>query len=151
MRKKIYLSQLKKYDVNQKILEALADAQSRSILFSIVKDGKTALDLSEKYKIPLSSVYKKISDLEDIALIRVEKCILSDNGKKFKVYKSRISRAEISIKKPEPSITLSPNESWFQLDVLMAWWKIAMWIFPACILAQLFCRVGNRYQRYLKN
>jgi len=110
LRKKISLSQLKKYDVNQKILEALADAQSRSILFSIVKDGKTALELSEKYKIPLSSVYKKISDLEDIALIRVEKCILSDNGKKFKVYKSRISRAEISIKKPEPSITLNPNE-----------------------------------------
>lgn len=111
MKKKVPLSQLKKYDVNQKILEALADAQSRSILFSIVKEGKTALELSEKYRIPLSSVYKKISDLEDIALVRVEKWVLSDSGKKFKVYKSRISRAEISIKKPEPAITLSPNQN----------------------------------------
>lgn len=103
------LSQLKKYDVNQKIFEALADVQSRSILFSIIKDGKTALELSEKYRIPLSSVYKKISDLENLALVKVDKWILSDNGKKFKVYKSRISQAEISIKKPEPIITLSPN------------------------------------------
>ncbi len=103
------LSQLKKYDVSQKILEALADSQARSILFSIVKEGKTALELSEKYRIPLSSVYKKISDLEDLALVRVDKWVLSDNGKKFKVYKSRISQAEISIKKPEPVITLSPN------------------------------------------
>ncbi len=109
MKKKVPLSQLKKYDVNQKILEALADAQSRSILFSIIKDGMTALELSEKYRIPLSSVYKKISDLEELALVKIDKWVLSDNGKKFKVYKSRISRAEISIKKPEPVITLSPN------------------------------------------
>ncbi|MGI0018308.1 MAG: ArsR/SmtB family transcription factor [Nitrosotalea sp.] len=109
MKKKVPLSQLKKYDVNQKILEALADAQSRSILFSIIKEGMTALELSEKYRIPLSSVYKKIADLEDLTLVKVDKWVLSDSGKKFKVYKSRISRAEISIKKPEPMITLSPN------------------------------------------
>ena len=109
MKKKVPLSQLKKYDVNQKILEALADLQSRSILFSIIKEGKTALELSEKYRIPLSSVYKKISDLEQLALVRVDKWVLSDNRKKFKVYKSRISRAEVSIKKPEPVIILSPN------------------------------------------
>lgn len=111
MKKKVPLSQLKKYDVNQKILEALADSQARSILFSIIKEGKTALELSEKYRIPLSSVYKKISDLEDLALVRIDKWILSDNGKKFKVYKSRISQAEISIKKPEPTITLSANQN----------------------------------------
>ena len=109
MKKKVPLSQLKKYDVNQKILEALADAQSRSILFSIIKEGMTALELSEKYRIPLSSVYKKIADLEELTLVKVDKWVLSDSGKKFKVYKSRISRAEISIKKPEPIITLSPN------------------------------------------
>lgn len=109
MKKKVPLSQLKKYDVNQKILEALADAQSRSILFSIIKEGMTALELSEKYRIPLSSVYKKITDLEELALVKIDKWVLSDSGKKFKVYKSRISRAEISIKKPEPVITLSPN------------------------------------------
>src|SRR5215831_3875418 len=110
MRKKIMLSQLKKYDVNQKVIEALADAQSRSILFSIIKEGKTAMELSEEHRIPLSSVYKKISDLEEIALVKIDKWLLSDNGKKFKIYKSRISKADISIKKPEPVIVLTPNE-----------------------------------------
>ncbi|MDE1877358.1 MAG: helix-turn-helix transcriptional regulator [Thaumarchaeota archaeon] len=109
MKKKVSLAQLKKYDVNQKILEALADAQSRSILFSIIKEGMTALELSEKYRIPLSSVYKKISDLEELTLVKVDRWSLSESGKKFKVYKSRISRAEISIRKPEPTIILSPN------------------------------------------
>ena len=68
------------------------------------------MELSEKYRIPLSSVYKKISDLEDIALIRVEKWVLSESGKKFKVYRSRISKADITIRKPEPTITLTPND-----------------------------------------
>ena len=109
MAKRLTLTQLKKYDVNQKVLEALADAQSRTILFSVIRDGKTAADLADEHKIPLSSVYKKISDLEDLSLIKIEKLILSDNGKKFKVYKGRISKANISIKKPEPVISLSPN------------------------------------------
>ena len=109
MARRLTLSQLKKYDVNQKVLEALADAQSRSILFSVIKEGKTAAELSEEHKIPLSSVYKKISDLEDLSLIKIEKWILSDNGKKFKVYKSRISKADVSIRKPEPVISLFPN------------------------------------------
>ena len=96
--------------MNQKVIEALADAQSRVILFSIIKQGKTAMELSEAHRIPLSSVYKKISDLEDIALVKVDKLILSDNGKKFKIYKSRISKADVSIKKPEPTIILTPND-----------------------------------------
>ncbi len=91
-------------------MEALADAQSRSILFSIIKQGKTAMELSEEHRIPLSSVYKKISDLEEIALVKVDRWILSDNGKKFKLYKSRISKADVSIRKPEPVIILTPND-----------------------------------------
>ena len=65
MAKRITLPQLKKYDVTQKVIEMLADAESRAIIFSIIRKGKTAAELSEKHKIPLSSVYKKISDLED--------------------------------------------------------------------------------------
>jgi len=107
--RKLTLPQLKKYDITQKVIEALVDAESRTILFSIIKKGKTAAELSGKYKIPLSSVYKKLSDLEELTLIYVEKWLISDKGRKFKVYKSRISKANISIKKPEPSLVLVPN------------------------------------------
>ncbi|MDH3192133.1 MAG: winged helix-turn-helix domain-containing protein [Nitrosopumilus sp.] len=109
MTKRFTLPQLKKYDITQKVIEALADAESRSILFSIIKSGKTASELSEKLKIPLSSVYKKLGDLEELTLIEVEKWLLSDKGRKFKVYRSRISKADISIKKPDPVLTLVPN------------------------------------------
>ena len=103
------LPQLKKYDVTQKVIEALADSESRAILFSIIKKGMTASDLSEKLKIPLSSVYKKLSDLEELTLIEVEKWMISDKGRKFKIYKSRISKADISIRKPDPILNLVSN------------------------------------------
>jgi predicted ArsR family transcriptional regulator len=107
--RKFTLPQLKKYDVTQKVIEALADAESRTILFSLIKQGRTAAELADKYKIPLSSVYKKLSDLENLTLVHVERWMISDKGRKFKVYRSRISKADISIKKPEPVLILAPN------------------------------------------
>ena len=109
MTRRLTLPQLKKYDITQKVIEALADSESRAILFSIIKKGMTASELSEKLKIPLSSVYKKLSDLEELTLIEVEKWMISDKGRKFKMYKSRISKADISIRKPDPILNLVPN------------------------------------------
>ena len=103
------LPQLKKYDVTQKVIEMLADAESRAILFSMIKKGKTATELSEKHKIPLSSVYKKISDLQELTLIQIDSWQISEKGRKYKVYKSRIKNAEINIKRPDPVLTLTPN------------------------------------------
>ena len=109
MKHKLTLPQLKKYDITQKVIEALADAESRAIIFSITRKGKTANELSTMLKIPLSSVYKKLTDLENLTLIKIEKTILSERGKRFKIYKSRINKAEILIKKPEPTLSLSAN------------------------------------------
>ena len=109
MAHKISLPQLKKYDITQKVIEALADTESRAIIFSIIRKSKTAAELSHSLKIPLSSVYKKLTDLENLTLIKVEKTILSEKGRRFKVYKSRINKAEIIIKKPEPTLSLTAN------------------------------------------
>ena len=109
MSRKLTLPQLKKYDISQKVIEALADSESRAILFSIVKKGNTAAELSDKLKIPLSSDYKKLSDLVESISIEVENWMLSDKGRKYKVYRSRIKQAEISIKKPEPVLILVSN------------------------------------------
>ena len=109
MRHRITLPELKKYDITQKVIEALSDTESRTILFSIIRRGKTANELSTSLHIPLSSVYKKLSDLENLTLVQVEKTILSEKGRRFKIYRSRINKAEISIKKPEPTLSLSAN------------------------------------------
>ena len=110
MQKRPTAAQLKKYDINQKIIETLADHESRYLLFSIIRKPKTAAELSEQLSIPLSSVYKKLSDLEELALIEIAKWMISDKGRRYRSYKSRISKAIIDIKKKEPVITLIPNK-----------------------------------------
>lgn len=108
MPQRIFTSEIRKYDTNQRILISLADFQSRSVLFSLIKE-KSVEDLARELKIPLSSVYKKISNLEELSLIEQMKEIRSYSGKKIKLYRSRISKAEITMKKLEITINLHPN------------------------------------------
>ena len=59
----------------------------------------------------LMEIEEKISDLEELTLIHVDSWQISEKGRRFKVYRSRIKDAEISIKKPEASLTLTPNDN----------------------------------------
>ncbi|RNJ79223.1 MAG: ArsR family transcriptional regulator [Nitrosopumilus sp. H8] len=108
-KKRFALPRTKRFDVSQKIIEALADTEARMILFSVVKKGHTAASLADILKLPLSSVYKKIGDLEDLTLIEVEKQLLTDKGRTFKVYRSRIRSANIAVNKIDPKLTLVPR------------------------------------------
>jgi predicted transcriptional regulator len=107
--KRITSLQSHKYDNTEKIVKCLADFQSRIILFSIINEGKTAEEIAYSAKLPLSSVYKKLRDLEEMTLVQIERRDISDNGRKFKIYRSRISAANISIKRLEAKIRLLPN------------------------------------------
>ena len=120
MQHKLTLPQLKKYDITQKVIEALADAESRAIIFTTIKKGKTAYDLAETLKIPLSSVYKKLTDLENLTLIQVEKYVTTDSGRRLKIYRSRIKKADIIIKSKEPEIQLS-TQLVVELLLILVW------------------------------
>ncbi|MBM3910506.1 MAG: TrmB family transcriptional regulator [Thaumarchaeota archaeon] len=109
MKKKPTVLQLAKYDITQKIVEELADAESRTIVFSIVREARTADELSRAYKIPISTVYNKLKSLEKLSLVYVAKYWITDHGKRIKFYKSRIRMAKISIHNSVPILHLIPN------------------------------------------
>jgi hypothetical protein len=102
--------QIKKYDVTQKLLNELADLESRQILFSIIKHAQNVTDISISNKIPLSTVYSKLKSLERLSLAYVEKIeVIEGSSRKIKYYRSRIKRADISISKQTPELTLLEN------------------------------------------
>ena len=104
------LLQLIKYNTSQRILEELADAESRSILFSSIIEERSAAELAEMLHIPLSSVYKKLNRLRHLALISVTRTVMDTNHKRNRMYKSNISEAIIHIKNRTPELepTLDP-------------------------------------------
>lgn len=109
MKRKPTVLQLAKYDITQKIVEELANAESRTILFSLVRKARTAEELSRLCKIPISTVYNKLKNLEKLSLVYVDKYWVTDHGKRIKFFKSRISVARISIQNSVPLLFLSPN------------------------------------------
>lgn len=101
--------QLSEFDITQKIIESLTNVCSRAVLFSIKNKAKDATQIAEELNISLSTVYKTLANLEDLALIEVEKFVISSEGKKIKLYKSRIGKVEITMTDREPVLNLYPN------------------------------------------
>ena len=102
--------QLSEFDVTQKIIESLSNVCSRSVLFSVKEESKDATQIADELKISLSTVYKTLSTLEDLALVEISQYIISSEGKKIKQYRSRISKVEITLDNLEPSLNLYPNK-----------------------------------------
>lgn len=101
--------QLSEFDITQKIIESLTNVCTRAVLFSVKNKSKDATQIAEELKISLSNVYKTLSVLEDLALVEVDKYVISTEGKKIKLYRSRIGKVEITLDNLEPSLNLYPN------------------------------------------
>jgi len=101
--------QLSEFDITQKIIESLSSVCTRAVLFSIKRESKDATQIADELKISLSTVYKTLSILEDLALAEIDKYIISAEGKKIKYYRSRIGKVEITLENSEPTLNLYPN------------------------------------------
>jgi len=108
---KANIIQLSEFDITQKIIESLSNVCTRAVLFSIKSESKDATQIAESLKISISTVYKTLSILEDLALVEVEQFVISTEGKKIKQYRSRIGKVEITLEELEPVMNLYPNLS----------------------------------------
>jgi len=102
--------QLSEYDITQKIMDSLVNACHRSVLFSVINTSKDAPKIAEELNISLSAVYKTLSKLEELSLVEIEKFEFIE-GKKIKLYRSRIGRAEITLENNDATLHLFPNRS----------------------------------------
>ncbi len=102
--------QLSEFDITQKIIESLSNVCTRAVLFSVKNESKDATQIADELKLSLSTVYKTLANLEELALIVVDRYVISNEGKKIKLYKSRIGKVEISITGTAPTLNLYPNQ-----------------------------------------
>ena len=101
--------QLSEFDITQKIIESLSNVCTRSVLFAVKNESKDVTQIATELKVSLSTVYKTLSTLEDLALAEIEQYVISDEGKKTKLYRSRIGKVEITLENLEPVLSLYPN------------------------------------------
>ena len=103
--------QLSEFDITQKIIESLSNICTRSVLFAVKNESKDVTQIADELKISLSTVYKTLATLEDLALAEVDRYEISSEGKKIKLYRSRIGKVEITLENLEPVLMLHPNDS----------------------------------------
>jgi predicted transcriptional regulator len=90
------------------ILEAISDKYSRIILEATMNEPKTALEISAEYGIPISTVYRRLQSLHDAKLLGISGAI-SDDGKKFFMYKSKVKAISTSFDGSKVEVLVVPN------------------------------------------
>jgi DNA-binding transcriptional ArsR family regulator len=94
----------------QRILSALSDEYSRKILTATIEVAMSALELSKKYEIPITTVYRRIEELVEAGLIAAVKSGRTTDGKWFDLYRSLLRRIDVSFEKGEVRIEVLVNE-----------------------------------------
>ena len=94
----------------QRILSAMADEYSRKILTATIESPMSALELSKKYEIPITTVYRRIEELVEAGLIAAVKSGRTTDGKWYDLYRSLLRRIDVSFEKGDVRIDVSVNE-----------------------------------------
>lgn len=92
----------------QKALEVFSDNYTRIILSTMMETPKSALQITEETKIPLTTVYRKIHHLLEENLIRISGHI-AENGKKNFLYKSKLKSFHVTFSKDRFAILVNTS------------------------------------------
>ncbi len=91
------------------IANALIDEYSRKILNSTMENSKSVMDIMREQEIPMTSAYRRIKLLLDNKLIKVEKSLLTDDGKRYYLYRSAIKSVIINYIDGNLFLDITPN------------------------------------------
>lgn len=91
------------------IVNALSDEYSRKIFFSITERSLTAEEISDEQRIPIGTCYRRIHELLQRGIVRVEKTVVDDSGKKFSSYIACFKSVTITMKSGELKVDIVPN------------------------------------------
>ena len=84
-------------DIN--LIEAsdiITDKYSAQILVATYKKPKSAVELSHKFGIPIAACYRRIHLLEKVGFLACVDKVLTQKGKRIKLYLSQLEQVHIS-------------------------------------------------------
>ena len=105
----------KKYKIEDEknkemILSVLSEKNCRMILHSIRNKPKTVYDISEETKVPISTIYRKLDNLQKCRLIATSG-IISSEGKKLYLWVSRFEEVKTQFKKGNLDVNVTFNQT----------------------------------------
>lgn len=95
-------------DKKQKALEMFSDNYARIILSAMIEQPKSALQITEETKIPLTTVYRKLHNMLEENLIKISGQI-AENGKKNFLYKSKLRSFHVTFTKDRFAVLVNTS------------------------------------------
>lgn len=77
-------------DFRKAILKALSDEYSRAIMTYTIDAPKSVVDIVKDCNIPMTTAYRRVHELEENKILKVTGSIVTDDGKKYFLYQSRL-------------------------------------------------------------
>lgn len=93
------------------VAEALSDAYARRVLAVCVKAAKPVKDISHETGLPLATAYRHVNQLVEAGVLVIERSAMTEDGKKYDLYRSRVRSARIEIDASGERIVWEPNEA----------------------------------------
>lgn len=95
---------------SEALVEALGDPYARRILATLVKRPRAVKDISQETQLPLPTTYRHVNRLVEQGLVVIERSALTEDGKRFELYRSRIKAARIEMDGAGERVTWEANE-----------------------------------------
>jgi DNA-binding Lrp family transcriptional regulator len=93
------------------VIRVLSDEYSRKIVLSIITTSLPIETISNEQHIPASTCYRRIHELLSYGIVRADKTIVQEDGKKFICYKSSFKSALIRLESGELKVDLVSNKN----------------------------------------
>ena len=77
------------------VVKVLSDEYSRRIILSIITNSLPMEQISRSENIPISTCYRRLHEMQEFGIIKADKTIIRDDGKKYVCYKSAIKNVSI--------------------------------------------------------
>lgn len=92
------------------LLGALADEYSLKIMSSTTMKAKSVTEIVNECNIPISTAYRRINEMKDSGLLVVQKIVLTDDGKKFELFRSTFRNIAVRFQQGAIEVEATPNE-----------------------------------------
>jgi DNA-binding Lrp family transcriptional regulator len=115
------------------VVRALSDEYSRRILVSIISRSLPIEEISREQNIPISTCYRRIHEMLLFGVIKPDRTIIREDGKKYVCYKSAVRNVTILLESGELKVDVVINKE------------------PAERLGQLWSEVRNSSKTVAEN
>jgi|GEM_PF-655875 DNA-binding Lrp family transcriptional regulator len=94
----------------EELVRALSDDYSRKIILSIMSKSEPIEEISREQGIPISTCYRRVHDLLVSGIVKPDKTIILEDGKKYICYKAAFKNATINLDASELSVVVVLNK-----------------------------------------